>query len=118
MCQLLISRRIAFIASLLTAGEKLTYRRPYLSFEDLGRNVYPRKSKLTLSCGSRRLTSLQYTIFDLPGCISSPHSWNRLPMARSTLSACRWVLQCSNPSSAYRQNGTVENSRLTQTSNA
>src|SRR2546421_3993660 len=47
MCQERISRPIALIASLLTAGRKLTKCLPHRFLASLGRNVYPRNLEVT-----------------------------------------------------------------------
>ena len=67
-----ISRPIAFLASSLTAGRKLTKNFPCLLLASRGRNVYPKKSNRSCSCEPRRFASLQYTMRVLSGCSSRP----------------------------------------------
>ena len=94
---------IAFCASLLTAGVKLTKRCFVFALQTiLGLNVYPKKVNAVFSYRFRLNPSLQYTIFVLLGCSSKPQAIRRFPSSSSTCLASLSVRQCTKPSSAYR----------------
>src|ERR1019366_5529292 len=102
-----IVRRIRTSASLLTAGEKLTKKRPVLLLASRGRNVYPRNVNCSCSNEPERPESLQYTSRVFTGCSSSPHSASRDAMAFQTARAWALLRQCTTTSSQYRSNVTA-----------